>query len=105
MRMGMRRFTRLTNAFSKKAENHAAMVAKQQTAERMPSTALGTSRRYENPRGRGDDDRQRDAALKARRYIQTWGIDGRARPREAAKRQKQQQIPHPHPQRAGPGSG
>jgi len=27
MRMGMRRFTRLTNAFSKKAENHAAMVA------------------------------------------------------------------------------
>lgn len=27
MRMGMRRFTRLTNAFSKKAENHTAMVA------------------------------------------------------------------------------
>jgi hypothetical protein len=27
MRMGMRRFTRLTNAFSKKAANHAAMVA------------------------------------------------------------------------------
>jgi hypothetical protein len=27
MRMGMRRFTRLTNAFSKKADNHAAMVA------------------------------------------------------------------------------
>jgi IS1 family transposase len=27
MRMGMRRFTRLTNAFSKKAENHAHMVA------------------------------------------------------------------------------
>jgi IS1 family transposase len=27
MRMGMRRFTRLTNAFSKKAENHAAIVA------------------------------------------------------------------------------
>jgi IS1 family transposase len=27
MRMGMRRFTRLTNGFSKKAENHAAMVA------------------------------------------------------------------------------
>src|SRR5262245_51382523 len=26
MRMGMRRFTRLTNAFSKKAENHAHMV-------------------------------------------------------------------------------
>jgi hypothetical protein len=27
MRMGMRRFTRLTNAFSKKVDNHAAMVA------------------------------------------------------------------------------
>jgi hypothetical protein len=27
MRMGMRRFTRLTNAFSKKLQNHAAMVA------------------------------------------------------------------------------
>jgi hypothetical protein len=27
MRMGMRRFTRLTNAFCKKVENHAAMAA------------------------------------------------------------------------------
>jgi hypothetical protein len=27
MRMGMRRFTRLTNAFSRKIENHMAMVA------------------------------------------------------------------------------
>src|SRR5207245_415017 len=27
MRMGMRRFTRLTNGFSKKAENHIAAVA------------------------------------------------------------------------------
>jgi len=27
MRMSMRRFSRLTNAFSKKIENHAAMVA------------------------------------------------------------------------------
>ena len=27
MRMNMRRFTRLTNAFSKKIENHVAMVA------------------------------------------------------------------------------
>jgi len=27
MRMGMRRFTRLTNGFSKKVQNHAAMVA------------------------------------------------------------------------------
>jgi hypothetical protein len=27
MRMGMRRFTRLTNAFSKKLENHAHMIA------------------------------------------------------------------------------
>jgi hypothetical protein len=27
MRMGMRRFTRLTNAFSKKIQNHAAIIA------------------------------------------------------------------------------
>jgi hypothetical protein len=27
MRMGMRRFTRLTNAFSKKLDNHAHMIA------------------------------------------------------------------------------
>ena len=27
MRMSMRRFTRLTNAFSRKLENHAAMVS------------------------------------------------------------------------------
>jgi hypothetical protein len=31
MRMGLRRFTRLTNAFSKKFENHAAMIASYHT--------------------------------------------------------------------------
>jgi IS1 family transposase len=51
MRMGMRRFTRLTNGFSKKAENHAAMVAihflnynmirKHQSLKTAPAVAAG----------------------------------------------------------------
>ncbi len=51
MRMGMRRFTRLTNGFSKKIENHAAAIAlhfmyynfcrKHQTLKTTPAVAAG----------------------------------------------------------------
>ena len=51
MRMNMRRFTRLTNGFSKKAENHAAMVSihflnynfvrRHQTIKTAPAVAAG----------------------------------------------------------------
>jgi len=53
MRMGNRRFTRLTNAFSKKAENHAHMVSLHmmyynfvrihQTLRCTPATAAGVT--------------------------------------------------------------
>ena len=58
MRMSMRRFTRLTNAFSKKLENHAAMVSLyfmyynfarvHQTLRLSPATAAGVSAKLGN---------------------------------------------------------
>jgi hypothetical protein len=55
MRMGMRRFTRLTNGFSKKIENHVASVALHmlhynfvrihQTLRMTPAMAAGVSNR------------------------------------------------------------
>ncbi len=46
MRMGMRRFTRLTNGFSKKVENHAAMVSLHYMHYNFgrPHSALGKNR-------------------------------------------------------------
>ena len=54
MRMGMRRFTRLTNGFSKKVENHAHAVSlhfmhynfvrKHQTLKTTPAVAAGIER-------------------------------------------------------------
>jgi IS1 family transposase len=43
MRMSMRRFTRLTNAFSKKIENHVAAIAIHQTLKVTPAMAAGVA--------------------------------------------------------------
>ena len=46
MRMGMRRFTRLTNAFSNKLEDHLHMLA-------LYFTQYNFCRGHKSPRGRG----------------------------------------------------
>jgi len=50
MRMSMRRFTRLTNAFSKKLENHAATIALYHFARAHQTLRTGDGRRRERSR-------------------------------------------------------
>ena len=63
MRMGMRRFTRLTNAFSKKVENHAHAVSLHFMHYNFARPHQTLTKRYGKPDDTGDGGRGGRACL------------------------------------------